>query len=281
LSFLDRIRVCNEREMGRFRPFVVAGERLGWLKPPFLDELRAFPKLFEISAEEVTLAPALSTPEARTAALGEALAALASKGVITGWRNEVYPVSSSWGLPPVMLMERAATPYFGVRAYGVHMNGFVREGERISMWIGRRAFDKPTYPGMLDNMVAGGQPAHLSLQENLIKESHEEAGIPKALAARARPTGAISYSMETDEGLKPDVQFVYELELPPDFTPVNRDGEIREFMLWPIERVMEVVSSTAEFKFNCNLVIIHFLVQHGLVSPEDPDYLAIVKGLNQ
>jgi len=63
--------------------------------------------------------------------------------------------------------------------------------------------------------------------------------------------------------------------------PRNRDGEIQEFMLWPIERVAEVVRSTAEFKFNCNLVIIHFLVQHGLLSPEEPDYLAIVKGLAQ
>ena len=63
-------------------------------------------------------------------------------------------------------------------------------------------------------------------------------------------------------------------------TPRNRDGEIQEFMLWPIERVMAVVSETSEFKFNCNLVIIHFLVQHGLISPEHPDYLEIVKGLH-
>ena len=151
-----------------------------------------------------------------------------------------------WGSAPVMLMERAATPYFGVRAYGVHMNGFVRHGGHISMWVGRRAFDKPTYPGMLDNMVAGGQPAALSLKENLVKESGEEADIPEALAARALPTGAVTYTMETPEGLKPDVQFVYELELPHDFTPRNRDGEIQEFMLWPIARVIEVVRETAD-----------------------------------
>ena len=281
MSFLDRIRECNARELGNFRPFVVAGERFGWVKQPFLDELRQFPKLFEIAADRVTLAPALATPEARTAALDEALRTLSAQGVIAGWRNEVYPVTRSWGSAPVMLMERAATPYFGVRAYGVHMNGFVREGGRISMWVGRRALDKPTYPGMLDNMVAGGQPAALSLKENLVKESGEEADIPEALAARARPTGAVTYTMETPEGLKPDVQFVYELELPQDFTPRNRDGEIQEFMLWPIERVIEVVRETTEFKFNCNLVIIHFLVQHGLIAPEHPDYLEIVKGLHQ
>ncbi|HXM71091.1 MAG TPA: DUF4743 domain-containing protein, partial [Thermoanaerobaculia bacterium] len=115
MSFLDRIRECNAREMGHFRPFVVADERFGWVKPPFLDELRRFPKLFEIAAERVTLSPALSTPEARTAALDEALRTLAAQGVIAGWRNEVYPVTRRWGSAPVMLMERAATPYFGVR----------------------------------------------------------------------------------------------------------------------------------------------------------------------
>ena len=281
MSFLDRIRECNVRDMAHFRPFVVAGERVGWIKQPFLDELRRFPKLFVIDAGAVTLDPALATPEDRSAAFAEALRALAESGVIPGWRNEVYPVTSIWGRPPLMLMERAATPHFGVRAFGVHMNGFVRDGDALSMWIGRRAFDKPTYPGMLDNMVAGGQPARLSLMANLVKECHEEAGIPEPLATKAVPVGAITYCMETPEGLKPDVQFVYELEVPPDFTPRNQDGEIQEFMLWPIARVMEVVEETAEFKFNCNLVIIHFLLQHGLISPERSDYLELVRGLNQ
>ncbi|MFI4988581.1 MAG: DUF4743 domain-containing protein [Alphaproteobacteria bacterium] len=281
MSFLDRIRDCNRRDMAHFRPFIVAGERVGWLKPPFVHELSAFPALFAVSDERVVLSPALATAEERTKAFDEALRRLAERGVIEGWREEVYPVTLAWGVAPLMLMERAAAPYFGVRAYGVHMNGFVMDGERISMWVGRRAFDKPTFPGMLDNMVAGGQPAGISLRDNLAKECHEEADIPAWLAARAVPTGAVSYAMETPEGLKPDVQFVYQLDVPPDFTPRARDGEIHEFMRWPIERVMEVVSGSSEFKFNCNLVIIHFLVQHGLIPPEHPDYLAIVKGLQQ
>ena len=36
-----------------------------------------------------------------------------------------------------------------------------------------------------------------------------------------------------------------------------------------------------EFKFNCNLVIIDFLVRHGFITPEEPDYMAIVAGLRQ
>ena len=148
------------------------------------------------------------------------------------------------------------------------------------MWVARRALDKPTFPGMLDNMVAGGQPIGIGLRENLIKECQEEANIPAELSRQAESVGVISYVSETPEGMKPDIQFVYDLELPATFEPTNTDGEVEEFHLWPIEKVMDVVSQTAEFKFNCSLVIIHFLIRRGLISPEDPDYLDIVLGLH-
>ena len=34
---------------------------------------------------------------------------------------------------------RVFVPHFGVPAYGVHMNGYVRKSDGIHMWIGRRA----------------------------------------------------------------------------------------------------------------------------------------------
>lgn len=39
---------------------------------------------------------------------------------------------------------------------------------------------------------------------------------------------------------------------------------------------------TDDFKFNVNLVIIDFLIRHGLLRPDDePDYVAIVHGLRR
>jgi len=61
--------------------------------------------------------------------------------------------------------------------------------------------------------------------------------------------------------------------------PRNTDGEIVEFYLWPIDKVAEIVRETTEFKFNCNLVIIDFLIRHGFILPEEPDYLEILAGL--
>ena len=204
-----------------------------------------------------------------------------AEGLFAGWRDEAYPVATGWGAPPLFLMERAAVPAFGVRAYGLHVNGFTRTGAGLRMWIARRARNKPTYPGLLDNMVAGGQPHGLTVAENLVKECAEEAAIPAALAARAVPVGAISYAADLDEGIRPDVQFCYDLELPGDFAPRAADGEVEEFALLPIDEVAALVRDTRQFKFNCNLVVIDFLVRHGLVAPDDPDYTAIVAGLHR
>ncbi|MEL0110861.1 MAG: hypothetical protein VW835_03930 [Rickettsiales bacterium] len=72
------------------------------------------------------------------------------------------------------------------------------------------------------------------------------------------------------------------MELPASFEPVAADGEVGEFMLWPIEKVAKTVRETAEFKFNCNLVIIDFLIRQGVLNPDtEPDYGEICAGLRQ
>ena len=210
------------------------------------------------------------------------LAALAASGDIEGWRAEPFPVMEEWGDPPLLILERAACPHFGVRAWGVHMNGYVRREGGLHLWVATRARDKPSYPGMLDNMVAGGQPHGIGLYDNMVKECAEEAGIPADIAARLHGVGALSYCHLAKDGVKPDQIFCYDLELPADFAPVNQDGEIENFELWPIEDVAARIRDGFDFKFNCNLVIIDFLIRHGVITPEnEPCYMALVRGLHQ
>ena len=71
----------------------------------------------------------------------------------------------------------------------------------------------------------------------------------------------------------------FDLELPEDFTPYANDGEVHSFELWPVRRVFETVRDSNEFKYNCNLVLIDFFVRHGLLSADDPQFVAIVSGL--
>lgn len=287
MSYLTRIAECNNSDPSRYRPFMVAGQRVGWLRQPFLERLRDFPEVFRIEDEAVTLDPALDSFEARSEALDSVLHALADDGAVSGWRAEKYPIPPSLAEPPLLQMERAAVGLFGVGSFGVHINGYVGHGEGMKLWIARRARAKPSYPGELDNFVAGGQPLGIGLMENVIKEAAEEADVPRAVAKAAVAAGAVSYCHETPDGehpggLGPDVMFVYDMELPADFEPRNTDGEIDEFYLLPIEEVMETTRDSSDFKFNCALVNIDFFIRHGFLTPEnDPDYLEILKGLRR
>jgi hypothetical protein len=61
---------------------------------------------------------------------------------------------------PLMLVERASASLLGIRAYGVHINGYVTlpNGE-VELWVAKRSATKQTFPGKLDHLVAGGLPA--------------------------------------------------------------------------------------------------------------------------
>ncbi len=283
MSFLDRIRAAITHDLGKFLPFSVSGTRVGCVKKSFAETLARWPEVFRVDEQRISLAANLDSrdvpAEERTQAVGEVLQRLREEGHIDGWRDELYPVNRSWSEPAFLLIERAAVPWFGVRGYGVHMNGFVRARHGPSMWIARRSTTKPTGPGKLDQMVAGGQPAAIGLYDNMMKECDEEAGIPIDIARHARAVGAITYALEDKVGFRPDLLFNFDLQLPEDFSPVNTDGEVDAFYLWPMERIVETVRDSDAFKFNCALVVIDFLVRHGYIAADDPDYSDIVEGL--
>jgi hypothetical protein len=279
MSYLDRIRACQVFEADAYRTFRVAGEAVGLVPHRLAGRLADFPDVFSVTADAVEVAPALTGAEARTAAVDRVLQVLARDGWFPGWRDEPYPVASRFGGPALLLLERAAVPRFGVRGRGVHVNGFVRDGDAITMWIGTRSADRQVEPGKLDQLVAGGQPAGLSLAENLVKEAAEEAAMPPELVAQARPVSVLTYRTERAEGLRDDVVFVYDLELPADFVPRCADGEIARFDRLPLDDVAAIVRDTDRFKFNCALVVIDFLLRHGRLDPDEPDFLEIAEGL--
>jgi 8-oxo-dGTP pyrophosphatase MutT (NUDIX family) len=282
MAFIDHIAACNHHDITKFLPFVVLDTQVGWVRHDVARRLAAFPEAFRVIRKRVELHPALCTADLRSTMVDAVVTELHRDWGTPNLRGERYRVVGRFGDRPLMSLDRGVVSLFGVRAFGIHVNGFVRRPDGIHLWIGRRALDKSVAPGKLDNMVAGGQPADLSLAENLLKEAAEEADIPAALASTARPVGAISYCMEDEWGLKPDVMFCYDLEVPEDFTPRNTDGEISDFMLMPIADVAARVRDSRDFKFNVNLVITDFLIRHGVLSPdEEPDYMELVAGLRR
>ena len=67
--------------------------------------------------------------------------------------------------------------------------------------------------------------------------------------------------------------------MPGDFQPTPTDGEVDAFYLWPVEDVMQRIRDTDDFKFNAALVIIDFAIRHGVLTPEDPEYIVVTEGM--
>lgn len=280
MSFLDRIRACNNYQPARTLPFLAGDDRLGLLRRDNAEALRRFPEVFAVEEDRVRLV-ARGDVAAVSRAVDGVVDALVDEQRVPKWRNETFDVAARWGEPPVFRLDRGAVPFFGTRAYGVHLNGYVRNGDDLQLWVGRRSPDKRVAPGKLDNLVAGGVGNGHGLAETLLKEGEEEASIPPSLTRNALPAGAVSYRMETPLGIRDDVLFVYDLEMPADFVPQNNDGEIVDFELVPASAVLDRIRTTDDFKFNVNLVILDFALRHGVLRPEDPEYLDVATGLHR
>ena len=166
----------------------------------------------------VSFARGFDTPAARSGVMKELCERWRDTGLwpdVIGprkWRAELYPVyrnpfgqrdyptdgaeaAAGDGLNYAFEMERAASALFGIVTFGIHMTVCEQDEDgAYHLWVPRRAATKQTWPGYLDNSVAGGIPAGISVFECVVKESMEEASIPEDVVRKyAHPVGSVSY----------------------------------------------------------------------------------------
>jgi len=255
-KLLGHIASCRTAQLpGTRLKFYIGAAHAGYVPPDFAARLAASPDV-KVGAEVVLAL-------ASAGRLNEIAAAAGARS-----RGEDFDVRSDVDGPVLAVLDRGALPDFGVIGVGVHMNGLVRRADGVHLWVAKRAADKKLDPGKLDNLVAGGVSAGFTPFETLVKEAAEEAGLSEDLARQAKQVGRFAYNMERPEGLRRDVVFAYDLELPEDFQPKPMDGEVEGFELWPLDRVFETVSTGDDFKFNVNLVLIDLFLRFGLVTGE-------------
>ncbi len=278
-GFYRHIAWCNQHEPGNFVPFRVDEAVVGRVHRQWLEALLESDQVFVPWQEGLGLHPGLQDYRQRSDAVAEVLAEWVASSRHDYLLGEPYPVTAAGRGDALLEIDRSAASLFGLRTFGQHLNGYVRDGDEWFMWLGRRSSDRRLFPGRLDQLVAGGMPAGIALRDNLIKECHEEAGMEAALAQQARSVGMVSYNADTKKGYKYDILYCYDLLLPEDFAPVCTDGEVESFQLLPLVEVARLVSETDEFKPNCNLVVIDFLLRHGMIGPEHPEYLPLSLGL--
>jgi 8-oxo-dGTP pyrophosphatase MutT (NUDIX family) len=280
MSFMQHIRRCNNFRPDEFVPLMVDNLLTGRVRPVFAAQLLAYPDVFQGDASRgVCLNSAITGFDERSAALAAVVEGLASQGIVQAPLGEAYPVTRGTREQAIFLVDREAASWFGFRAFGQHLNGYVRRGEELLMWVGKRSSDRRIFPGRLDQLVAGGLPHGISLADNLARECYEEAGIGAGLAARAQFAGSVTYFAQTEKGAKPDELFCYDLELPQEFEPRCTDGEVEAFFLMPVAEVMEIVRTSMDFKPNCSLVVLDFLLRHDLLDASHAEYASLKRGL--
>ncbi|MBV7435058.1 DUF4743 domain-containing protein [Cardiobacteriaceae bacterium TAE3-ERU3] len=279
MSFLERIYQANNAVLEEYRPLLYTNRQIGLLWQKQIELLLDYGVPLQQYYDTYILDSTLDC-ETLSALLASPIRKLYDAGIVTGWRNELYPLAESHHCSPVALIERAAMPLFGGCGYGVHVNGLTKKNNRTYLWIARRAWNKPTDPGKLDQIAAGGMPFGISAFKNMQKESAEEAAISFELSAQAKAVSTSSYFYQVENGIRADVLFNYDLWLPDDFAPHNTDGEVAEFSCLPIEEVMEIVEKTDQFKFNANIVLIDLFIRHGHLTPEHKDYEELCGILN-
>lgn len=253
-ELLRHIRACNNAVLpGDRRPVLVADQPVGWVRPALAAQAAALGA--RLDATGLHIEPGTLPTLAR---------ALADQGAFP-WRAEEFDVRAGLDGPVLARIDRGALPKFGIASIGVHVNGLV--GNRL--WVGHRAKNKLLDPGKLDHLVAGGVASGDTVETTLVKEGNEEAGIPPSLMRQARPVATIVYAMERDEGLRRDVLYCYDLEMPAAFRPVPHDDEVEKFELWDLERVLETVRHGDAFKFNVNLVLIDLFLRRFMLPADE------------
>jgi len=270
-----RLALALAAPEGDYVALRIGGHTVGWLDPARAVRLSAFASVFDRADGELRLAATLSDCATRTAAVEDVTRVLAGEGLLSAWRDERYAVAVEFGAAPLVDIERAAARYFGIRTYAVHINGLVRGERGLRMWLARRSPTKAIDPGLLDNLVGGGIATGYGVLDTLRKEAWEEAGIPAAVAARARPQGSIDICRPQPQGLQRETVFVYDLELDADFRPANQDGEAVEHRQLTLAEAAGLIADDGAVTADASLVILDCLLRHGALGPDSPGLRAL------
>lgn len=163
---------------------------------------------------------------------------LRDNNLAPGWRNEHFSWLDDMGHERFR-MERAVFRSLGFHSRACHVNGYNAEQE---LFLGLRSNIKATDPNMLDNLAAGGISADETLQQSVVRELWEEAGVPLDIARLAQPIGHIHVRrMVEPKGLHDESLYTYDLLLPEEFEPKNMDGEVSKFIKVPYIQAADLI----------------------------------------
>ncbi len=279
MSLLDYIAMNNRRTDDNKNAFVCEGKQIGIIHDDVVAIMASMADDFIVQEGFVHFALDHQDYKTRSAAINRLEERLIKDGLFTR-HNELFSVKTDWQSEPLFEADRSLMSRLGFIIYAVHINGYCYRNGELYIWIGNRAKTLDIWPGRLDQMVAGGQPKDITLRENMIKESGEEANLSPEIAARGITTGFVSLYDENNQSVSRRMLYVYDLELKGDEKPTPDIVEVERFDLLPAMDVLKILETNKDaFKPNCTLVMIDFLIRHGVITPDYPDYNMLVMGV--
>ena len=236
----------------------------------------------------------------RTAAFEHVTNHLICAGFIPRKHSDVYPIQP-FVQPPsnrrtskddkgtvLAHVNRNTAPYIGIDSVGVHLHCYVRQTEGTTVngvWLAKRAPNKSHHPNYWDPTVAGGQPANLSILENIVKEGHEEAGVPSKWIqcdGTSIDASATVFTDHTNDPLtittaKPDgpscmkrsLYYSCDLQVPPNWKPTAVDGEVSEFKLYSVDELEDELRYGNSVRPAMRAVLVDFMIRHGVLKEEE------------
>ncbi len=237
------------------RPLTVAGRVSGWITPKATRVVAGLPGIrIEPEAVHITAAPSKRLPI--NTVMGQVAAALSEAGCLRGWRDELLDVVGEGR--NLAVLERAALRPLGLLTRAVHLNAWTPDGK---LWVARRALSKSTDPDMWDTLVGGLACAGETLDESLLRESNEEAGLmPADLENRSELRIILRMHRLLPEGYQVEDVLVSECVLADTVTPENLDGEVSDIQAMALDDLWALVQAGG-FTLEAELVVLEGLLK--------------------
>ena len=174
--------------------------------------------------------------------------------------NKKFNRYESFGKNKLFDIERNLLAPLGLPQYGIHANGWRKEKSEYLFYFAIRSKQIKDFPGLYDNIFAGGQPSKLSIHKNLKKEALEESGI-RVLNKNLKIGSSISYIHNYNNQIHSGTIFVYDYELDKEVVLKNRDGEVQKFETISVTELYEILEKKL-LKPNCIIPIADFFLRN-------------------
>jgi len=237
------------------RPLYVADRCCGWATHAACDALGRLPAV-RVQADALRIGSGLAAGPELDALLASVAQTLREADCLRGWRDELLDVTAAD--EHLGVIERAAMRPLGLLTRAVHLNAWTPDGR---LWIARRALSKSTEPGMWDTLVGGLAGSREDLEQALLRECGEEAGLESAqLGGRSPLRTILRMHRRLPEGYQVEDLLTSTCVLPAGTQPANRDGEVMEITHVSVDEAARRIAD-GEFTVEASLVILEDIMQ--------------------